>query len=275
MFQHLSSVPKLAIKDRLLFRLGLLFCVAFMTVFVGGLVYDLFQSLIEQQSEEALSTQPAVVSIDPKIESELTEVLSIEPVEQNIAAIKDPFTDRSGISNTAAALPLNTAPQQQSTAAVTTPIRTVGNNFSPASISPQTGMTGSADNNVNIASPEATISRMRLREQRLISGQDAEPESSIFAIEDMHPVGIVSGGDEQQEVMFYSQALDKTFSFPVGSRFYDGVLIELRPEGVAFSYSDTAHTLQLKPWEHSLTQKTTGSLSLESSPNLALQSKDN
>lgn len=100
---------------------------------------------------------------------------------------------------------------------------------------------------VDLASREATIERIRQRERRLRSGQDAGPLSSIFALDDLLPIGTVSGGEGQEEVMFFSKAVNQTISFPVGSRFFDGWLVGYRPDGVELNpYGQ--NTTYSKPW---------------------------
>ena len=74
----------------------------------------------------------------------------------------------------------------------------------------------------------------------------------IFAIDDLLPVGIVDGGNGQQEVMFYSEAAQRTVSFPIGTVFYDGWLSELRPEGVVFASGDNYRTARLRSWARAL-----------------------
>jgi len=81
---------------------------------------------------------------------------------------------------------------------------------------------------------------------------DVPIDPRIFAIEDLLPVGIVDGGNGQQEVMFYSEAAGKTLSFPLGTMFFDGWLTELRPEGVVFSSNDDRRMVRLRSWARSI-----------------------
>jgi len=74
----------------------------------------------------------------------------------------------------------------------------------------------------------------------------------IFAIEDLLPVGIVDGGNGNQEVMFYSEAACRTVSFVPGTSFFDGRLSELRPEGVVFTSFDGRQPLRMRSWSRSL-----------------------
>ena len=57
-------------------------------------------------------------------------------------------------------------------------------------------------------------------------------------MDDLLPVGLVDGGNGQQEVLFYSEAVARTFSFPAGTRFFDGWLSEITPQGVVFAWNN-------------------------------------
>jgi len=52
--------------------------------------------------------------------------------------------------------------------------------------------------------------------------------------------------------MFFSEAVGKTVSFPVGTLFFDGWLSELRADGVVFSSNDERHTLRMRLWARQL-----------------------
>jgi hypothetical protein len=76
----------------------------------------------------------------------------------------------------------------------------------------------------------------------------------VFAIDDLLPVGIVDGGNGQQEVLFYSEAVARTFSFPVGTRFFDGWLSEITPQGPVFAWDDASGLTftKLRVWTRNL-----------------------
>jgi len=74
----------------------------------------------------------------------------------------------------------------------------------------------------------------------------------VFAVDDLLPVGLVDGGNGQQEVLFYSEAVARTFSFPIGTRFFDGWLSELRPDGVVFASYGERPTAKLRSWARAL-----------------------
>ena len=70
----------------------------------------------------------------------------------------------------------------------------------------------------------------------------------MFAIQDLLPVGIVDGGSGGQAIMFMSESVGKTVSFPVGTMFFDGWLSEVRPEGVVFNFNDGRGTVRMQSW---------------------------
>ena len=86
-------------KNYLVLKIAALFVAAFVTIFTGGLIYDIFQTMREnQQTEETSLAQPALKPIEPELESELTEVLALNSMP-NAVEIKNPFFDRGGISS--------------------------------------------------------------------------------------------------------------------------------------------------------------------------------
>lgn len=257
-----ASLP---IKDRLSLRVAALFIAAFLAVFFGGLAYDIFATMLEnQQTDDQSLAQPALKPIDPKIEGDLAKVLAFNSGPEAIE-IKDPFSDRSGISGNArtpvgAASVGGSATQPSSSAvaqggSVSRPGDTSAN--PPARIPPGNQGTGANSPAVSyVASAEATNARIRARQERIRSGQDGGPESAVLSVEDLLPVGMVSGGNGETEVMLHSQALKQTFSFPIGTPFYDGWLVEMRPDGVGFANANQNGAVFLKGWAHSIKQPT-------------------
>ncbi len=260
-----KSIPAaLPFKDRLSSKFAALFAAAFLAVFLGGLAYDVFAERSENQQTDTDSfAQPALKPIEPKIESDLAKVLTSSSLPDAVE-IKDPFSDQGGISGsvkTSAGTVSTAKPatQQSSVAQGNSGIRP-GTSGNPAlRIPPQNnpGMMSEPATAVSyIASPEATNARVRMRQERIRLGQDGGPESAVLAIDDLLPVGVVSGGSGEQEIMLYSQALMQTFSFPVGARFLDGWLVDWRPEGVGFGYTNQNGAVFLKTWSRSVKQPT-------------------
>lgn len=269
-----SSLP---LKDHVSMKLAVLFGITFSLVFFGGLVYDLFASQADSLMLNAtVTSQPPVTTIDPKLESDLAKVIDFDDVP-NSAEIKDPFTDQGGISNNAKTAEGTVTPSETST---TTPNpnnrnAVVANSTRKTPVQPNVSTSRveqntSANNNTstnNIVPEVDTKMRFQMREEKIRVGQDGGPESAVFAIDDLLPVGVVSGGAGVEEVMFYSAAADRTFSFPIGTRFFDGWLAELRPEGVVFGFTDQFHTMRLKSWGRSIRTKNSEKVSVIALPN--------
>ncbi len=264
-----KSMPAatLPFKSRLSLKLAALFVGTFLAVFLSGLAYDVFATMMENQQTEADSlAQPALKPIEPKIESDLAKVLAFDSTP-DAAEIKDPFSDRSGISGNVKMPVVGAASGGKAGAAQPSSSAVAQGDSRSRPGSPSANPSaGAAPNNPGMsangtpvnyaASPEATNERRRLRDERMRSGQDGGPESTILAIDDLLPVGMVSGGNGETEVMLYSQALMQTFSFPIGTPFYDGWLVELRPDGVGFGVNNQNGAVYLKNWANSVKQPT-------------------
>ena len=135
-------------------------------------------------------------------------------------------------------------------AAATTPGSTVqASTAGGSAVSGKPGTSGSAAPVVSAV--EATKLRYASWVERSRINGDTPLDPRIFAIEDLLPVGIVDGGNGQQEVMFFSEAAGKTVSFPLGTLFFDGWLAELRPEGVVFGSTDDRRTVRMRSWARS------------------------
>jgi hypothetical protein len=221
-----------------------LFAIAFALAFMAFFAYDLFSSFAERSAENLVGTQTAPITIDPKIENELSKVLASESAP-GPQAVKDPFTDRGGLSGEVSAA--TTAARQAST----TPGAATAGTTSMGS-----GRMGSAGANVigapAVSAVEATKHRYETWLNQYGVNGDSPLDPRIFSVEDLWPVGIVDGGNGPQEVMFFSEAMNKTVSFPVGTLFFDGWLSEIRPEGVVFSFNDERRTIRLRSWTRSI-----------------------
>ncbi len=266
-----TPATPLPLKDRLPLKLTALFVAAFLAVFLSGLAYDVFATMLENRQTNADSlAKPALNTIEPKIESDLAKVLAFDSIP-NTVEIKDPFSDQAGISNnvkTPAGAVSNAKPATQQSAVAQGNSRPATSANSERRNLPQNypGMSAPVAGINYIASPEATNARIRVRQERLRLGQDGGPESAVLAIDDLLPVGVVSGGNGVTEIMLYSQALTRTFSFPVGTRFLDGWLVDWRPEGVGFGYTNQNGAVFLKNWSRSVKQPTDNNSPVKDSP---------
>jgi hypothetical protein len=247
-----SLAPVNSASTSLSFKLAALFGISFLAFFVIFFAYDLLSSFAESSAARGnVSEQAPPIVIDPKIATDLSKVLTLD-VNANSDAIKDPFSDRGGLSGRVGG-PLSAKAVLQTNAA---------SKGAPSAVSAFRGQTatGTARSGVGASvtgSPvESTKERYETWFGRFGLSGDATLDPRIFSIEDLLPVGIVDGGSGQQEVMFFSEATGRTLSFPVGTLFFDGWLSELRPEGVVFSSNDDRRTVRMRSWARSI--KTAG-----------------
>jgi hypothetical protein len=222
-----------------------LFAIAFALAFMAFFAYDMFSSFAERSAVNAQgSDQAPPIVVDPKIESDLAKVLASESAP-GPQAVKDPFTDRGGLSGEVSAA--TTAARQAST--------TAGSATAGTTTSMGSGRMGSAGGSIAgapVSAVEATRHRYETWLNQYGVNGDSPLDPRIFSVEDLWPVGIVDGGSGPQEVMFFSEAMNKTVSFPVGTLFFDGWLSEIRPEGVVFSFNDERRTIRLRSWTRSI-----------------------
>lgn len=234
-----------AVPDRLWLKLAGLFVLSFLGFAIVFFAYEIFIAFGQDKAAGLpADTKAASIVIDPKIETELAKVLDTNTAA-NMADIKDPFSDRAGLSGVAAAR------AKQTTQAVSA----AGTTASGSNASATTAVSGNAGagaaNPPPISPIEATKQRYAKWLERLEINGDEPLDPRIFAVEDLLPVGIVDGGSGQQEVMFYSEAAGKTLSFPIGTLFSNGWLSELRPEGVVFTSNDDRRTVRMRSWARS------------------------
>jgi hypothetical protein len=238
-----GEIPR---SKRLWPKIAGIFAVAFGTLLMLLVAYDLFAAIAERSA--TTEQQPPPVVIDQNLATDLQKVLVLDENPES-SEVKDPFTDRGGLSATVG----NTAGGSSAaqTSASTTGTHSGGS--TAQSTSTQSG--GTTSNPAAVTATPSPVESTRHRYSEWLdhfgtSGAPLDPR--LFAIEDLLPVGIVDGGSGNQEVMFYSEAVGKTISFPVGTMFFDGWLTELRPEGVVFSFNDYARTVRLRSWARSI-----------------------
>lgn len=240
-----STPQSLRLIDRLSFRLLALFVFVFFFAFIALWAWSFSISYLESTvAESSPALQPKPIVVDPNLRNELTKVMALDTTALP-AAVKDPFNDRAGMVSLSAA--------QRSGVTTTTSGTTSGDaSTTGRSTTVVAGSGGSSAPAVPQLSPnEATKQRYAAWLGRAISG-DVPLDPRIFSIEDLLPVGVVDGGNGGQEVMFFSEAVGRTVSFPIGTMFYDGWLTELRPEGVVFSSGGDRRTYRLRSWARSL-----------------------
>lgn len=219
----------------LLLKIAGLFAVALIAGFIGLFAIRSVSSIAERRAMELPTAgQADQIVIDPKMESDLSNALTFQAINEPDLVL-DPFSDRAGLSQTAASRTA-LAVEQTPGANAGTPSTSAGTAGSAAS----NNAAGSAPGQViDIASTEAT--RARFEKWR---NADAAPEradiSTILAIDDLVPVGFASGGNGGAEVMLFSQALCDVFSFPVGTKFLNGSLTSFDQAEVVFLIGRTS-----------------------------------
>lgn len=270
------AAPDAPKKYRLGLKLTALFLGTLLALAFFGLVYDVFATYAEGKVEELAAGHPPPVVIDPKLKTELNQVMSYDSVPDNVS-ISDPFIDHAGLSGTVKTSSGTVGTQQASAVAkgpaAANPARTTStmvarSNSSGSSMSP-------VRTEPEISAAEATKARLIDFMEKTRMGVDAGPESYIFAIDDLLPVGVVSGGSGQQEIIFFSQVANRTFSYPVGTRFFDGWLTEVRPEGVIFTADDQTRTSRLKSWGRSIKARAGATMSASAPGNSQLADTGN
>jgi hypothetical protein len=249
-----ANAPKanLGLFDRLSVKLLLLFLATFLIGFLALWAYGISTSYLESSLAEAAAPQaPQPVVIDPNLRNELSQVMATTDATVEQAAIKDPFNDRGGLAG------LNAVQRAIAGTATTTgeSARMMANGESP-SVGPgrpsrDAGPTSQGPLPPQVPAKEAT--KLRFIEWQRFAEVDARAlDPLIFAVDDLLPVGLVDGGNGQQEVLFYSEAAARTFSFPIGTRFFDGWLSELRKDGVVFASYGERPTAKLRAWTRNL-----------------------
>jgi len=229
--------PKLPLQKRLSFKLLLLFLGTFLVVFFVGAVYDVFSQFRDKSNAEAtMAAQPEPIVIDPKLQTDLAKVMSYN-AEPNDVAVTDPFVDRTGISNSAMATGGRIAATQASAGGTT-------GSAAGTAVGRITGGTQVTTGGTTALSPasESTKERYDAWNKNRLYAQEIPPPG-IFSVEDLVPVGIVSGGRGADEVMLLSLSLCQTVSYPIGTEFYDGYLTGMTREAVMFNLKKVLRTV--------------------------------
>jgi hypothetical protein len=251
------NAPKanLGFFDRLSVKSLALFAATFLIAFLALWAYGVSTSYLESSKAEEntpQTTQPVV--IDPNLRNELSQVMAMSSSTTEQAAIKDPFNDRSGLAGLKAV-------QQAVAGTVTTTGGTGGTTLgsnTPIGSTKVPGVGGGNGGPVSsapvITTKEGTSRRWQFFQQKAVADPAISMDPTVFAIDDLLPVGLVDGGNGQQEILFYSEAVAQTFSFPVGTRFFDGWLSEITTQGVVFAWNDNRGRTdsKLRVWTRNL-----------------------
>ena len=228
--QKLSqSTQSLPLRERASTRLAILFGGTFVGVVAVLVLMAIFGAYTDSRRAEAdAEVQPAQLVIDPKIETDLSKAMSFE-AEPTVADVQNPFVDREGLAGAAAS----------ATAAVRASTSTPANGAKPNSITVGGRQTVTGSGSTLPTAP--VISNNERQDEwvkRATAGEYVGPEAETLSIDDLIPVGFSSGGETAQEVMLFSYSLCQTFSFPAGTKFYDGWLSSFTNDEVVFGFSN-------------------------------------
>ena len=226
--QRLSPASQvLPLRERAATRLAILSGGTFLGVLLVLVLMAVFGAYTDSRRAEADAVvQPAQLVIDPKIETDLAKAMSFE-ADPIAADVQNPFVDRDGISGSAASSSVATAVRPSSSGPSANTV-TVGGRQTP----------GSPGATLATAPVISNKERHDEWQKRVVAGEYAGPEAETLSIDDLIPVGFSSGGDTAQEVMLFSYSLCRTFSFPAGTRFYDGWLNSFTTDEVVFGFSN-------------------------------------
>ena len=222
-----STDQKASLSDRVSLKLALLFISSFLAVLVLIVGWTLLTAIGDSRdsaAEAEIQTPPIV--IDPKIGSDLTKALSFDAIPA-AAEVQNPFLDRANIGSnltvTNSATPINASTTANASTTGTGPSRmTTVTRVGPTS----PGMT--------LADTGDTRTRWDEWAARANRGESVGPEAETLGIDDLVPVGYAGGGDRPVEVMLFSMSLCRTFSFPAGTRLFDGQIYQVDQNEVVF-----------------------------------------
>jgi hypothetical protein len=230
-----SLEPSIPVKDRLGMRLGLLFVGTFLGLAAVLMAWTMFATISDRRASAAeLGTAAPAIVIDPKIQTDLAKAMAFDALAGD-AEVLNPFIDRAGISKTVVPTASNAGQTTGSSSTTTTTPAATGTVSSSGGGGLQTlgSQTGSSS-----FVPVASSAKERYDDwlERQKKGESVVPEAEILGVDDLVPVGFASGGDRGAEVMLHSLALCRTFSFPAGTRLYDGWVNGFDQNEVVFTF---------------------------------------
>jgi len=225
--------PRIPVRDRLSMRLALLFVGTFLGVLILLMAWTMFATIAERRQAAAnLEVRTPVIIIDPKIQTDLAKALAFDALPVSVEVL-NPFVDRAGLSGNL--VTANSATLTQASASPASPSKTSAVVAGQVASRATTASNNSAAANIEPYSVRTSYDDWLYRQKR---GEFVGPESEILAVEDLVPVGYASGGDRPAEVILFSLALCRTFSFPAGTRFWNGSLSGFDQSEVVFAFQD-------------------------------------
>jgi hypothetical protein len=215
-------------RERLPLKLALLFVGTFVVllfVLVASTLVSTFTDSRRAADESEIQT-PAI-TIDPKIQADLAKAMAFDAIP-TATEVQNPFIDRANIGTNITVTGGSTV-TNASTANSPTGAPGIGSRMTSVTRVSPTGP------NIMLPSVDNTKARYDDWFNRVRLGYPTGPESETLGVDDLVPVGYADGGDRPPEVILFSISLCKTFSYPVGTRFYNGTLSEINPGEVVFA----------------------------------------
>ncbi len=230
-----SLEPAISFRNRLSTRLALVFVGTFLALLILSIAWTMFDTIADRRKASADSDIAApVIVIDPKIQTELSKALAFDALPAS-SEVLNPFVDRANLSGSVIAT--NNARSASQTVSPASSGSSVAGGIPNARFGPGQRP---ISNMGRVPSMEVYSAKARhddwLASQK--RGEFVVPEAEVLAIEDLVPVGFASGGDRGAEVMLFSASLCQTFSFPAGTRFFNGWLNGFDEREVVFTNQD-------------------------------------
>ena len=244
--------------DRLGLKLAIIFGASLVLTITLLMASSFLMTTFFKQESKA-PKKIIVNTIDPKLEEDLVAALEFDEVPK-VARATDPFVDREGLGREVA--------NKQQISTGKSVISSAPELSSGDRIRGQAA--GGSNSTTTEEKPdpsEETKSRWAAREERSRSGRAPGAEAAVFAMADLEPIGSFRFGNRPVEVSFYSKSLERKFTFPVGTRFYDGVLQGITDGGVIFSELSSKGGRIFKSWLVSVPKPKTNSKNSNNSKN--------
>jgi hypothetical protein len=223
------------LRDRLGLRLALLFFLAFLGTLVVIGAWALMGKIAERsQAATEVNVQAPAIVIDPKIQQDLAKAMTFDATPA-VTQVQNPFVDRANLASSATAAAASVSkPNAGSTTSVgsTQTSGSTGQSSNPSS--------SSAGSQLGAFMPPVDNTKARYEEwlERSKRGEFVVPESEVLGVGDLVPVGYATGGDRGPEVILMSLSLCRTFTFPAGTRLFDGILNAFDQREVVFVFQN-------------------------------------
>jgi len=218
-------------RERLPLKLALLFVGTFVVllfVLVASTLVNTFTD--SRRAADESEVQTPAITIDPKIQADLAKAMAFDAIP-TATEVQNPFIDRASIGTN-----ITVTGGSTNANAVTTNSPNAANS-NAASGSRMASVTTVSPSGPGLMAPAVDNTKARYDDwfNRVRLGYSTGPESETLGVDDLVPVGYADGGDRPPEVILFSISLCKTFSYPVGTRFYNGTLREITPSEVVFA----------------------------------------